>query len=279
MSTTNHQQILLMTLSLVLYRAFLLMTLSLVLYRAFLREARALRRATSPLLLSAPLLPEVAAKRYGRGSFVKPQGSCAVLAEHFPGIPFSELGVVTYATLSGDDVMSVVRRLFRARPRGALETNAELDAALAHLSTFNALRANAPCHTRTTTKRANGVIITVEMTTMFLPQLPLEACIASEYFPFAYCVRVSNEGTVASQIVGRHWLFTDAKGGVIEVPRGSPGVVGQTPMLQPGAVFEYVSGVHLCTHKGEVEGAIRLIADGRPFDALVSSTVLTAHHA
>ena len=248
------------------------MTLTRVLYRAFLRESRALRRAPSPLLLAAPLLPEVAAKRFGRGDFVEPLQADAILAAHFPTVPFSALGVVARETLTGDDVVSVVRRLFRARGTGG-----DLDAALANLSAFNALRANAPCHTRTTTRRSNGVCVSVEMTTVFLPQLPLDACAASNFWPFAYRIRVANEGTVAAQIVGRNWLFSDAKGGVIEVPRGSPGVVGQTPVLPPKAIFEYVSGVNLTTPTGEVEGAIRLVAEGRPFDALVSSTVLTAH--
>ena len=254
------------------------MTLSLVLYRAFVRESRALQRAPSPLLLAAPLLPEVAAKRFGRGDFVEAMQADAILGAHFPTVPFSELGVVAHETLSGDDVLNVVRRLFRARAaRGEAGTSADLDAALANLSAFNALRANAPCHTRTTTRRSNGVCVSVEMTTVFLPQLPLDACAAANYWPFAYRIRVANEGAVAAQIVGRNWLFSDAKGGVIEVPRGSPGVVGQTPVLQPKAIFEYVSGVNLTTPTGEVEGAIRLVAEGRPFDALVSSTVLTAH--
>lgn len=42
------------------------------------------------------------------------------------------------------------------------------------------------------------------------------------------------------QLLGRHWIIQDASGKVLtEVAKGSRGVVGCTPLLEPGACFEY----------------------------------------
>jgi len=245
-------------------------SLTRTLYRAFLREARALRAAPAPLLLHAPLAPEAAAKRFGRGAYAPPPAPGAALAERFPGVPFDELGLTSRAELVGDDVVRAVRRLFRARGAPGL------DAALAHLAAFNELRASAPCFSRTTTRRDGGISIVVELTTVFLPHLPPDVCLAASHWPFAYRVRVINDGAVAAQVLGRHWLITDTRGGAIEVPRGSPGVVGHTPVIEPGAAFEYCSGVQLHTPTGEIAGSLRMVADSRPFDAIIAPTVLTA---
>jgi len=41
------------------------------------------------------------------------------------------------------------------------------------------------------------------------------------------------------QLFGRHWIILDSDSRVSsEVPRFSQGVVGQQPVLQPGAMFE-----------------------------------------
>ena len=52
-------------------------------------------------------------------------------------------------------------------------------------------------------------------------------------------------GCFKVQLVGRHLIFTDATGGTEEVPRGSAGVVGHTPVLEPGQSFEYYSGMYV----------------------------------
>ncbi len=55
-------------------------------------------------------------------------------------------------------------------------------------------------------------------------------------FVFAYSVTMKNTGTVAAQVISRHWVITDANDHVEEV-RGL-GVVGYQPLLQPGEQFE-----------------------------------------
>lgn len=77
--------------------------------------------------------------------------------------------------------------------------------------------------------------------------------------------------------MGRHWIFTDAAGGSVEVPRGSPGVVGSYPTFHAGgAGFEYVSGTELATPTGTMAGSLQVaeMDTSVMFDAGVAATAL-----
>ena len=85
-------------------------------------------------------------------------------------------------------------------------------------------------------------------------------------FVFAYTITIQNHGEVASRLMTRHWVITDANGHVQEV-RGN-GVVGEQPVLRPGQGFRYSSGAVLETPAGSMEGSYRMIdTDGEEFDA------------
>ena len=93
-------------------------------------------------------------------------------------------------------------------------------------------------------------------------------------YAFSYHISITNTGSVAAQLISRHWVITDAEGKVQEV-RGL-GVVGEQPLLQPGAVFEYMSGTVLNTAVGTMHGAYQLTAvDGRQFEAPILSFTLS----
>jgi ApaG protein len=95
---------------------------------------------------------------------------------------------------------------------------------------------------------------------------------------FLYTVSLSNEGTVTSQLISRHWVITDANGKVEEV-RG-PGVVGEQPVLNPGQSFEYTSGCPLTTSFGTMHGAYQMITTkGERFDATIAPFTLSEPHA
>lgn len=96
----------------------------------------------------------------------------------------------------------------------------------------------------------------------------------NDRYVFAYTITVENLGTVAAQLVARHWIITDANSEVQEV-RG-PGVVGEQPVLQPGASFEYTSGCHLSTPVGTMRGSYQMVAaDGTPFEAEIAQFTLS----
>jgi ApaG protein len=97
-----------------------------------------------------------------------------------------------------------------------------------------------------------------------------------DHYFFAYHVRISNLGTEAAQLLSRLWIITDADGDVERVE--GPGVVGETPVLEPGDAFEYTSFCPLTTPVGTMEGhyVMVLLASGERFDAEIGRFTLAA---
>lgn len=89
---------------------------------------------------------------------------------------------------------------------------------------------------------------------------------ANDNYVFAYTITIENLGTVAAQLISRHWIITDASGQIQEV-RGL-GVVGRQPLLQPGEKFSYTSGCQLDTPVGTMRGTYQF--DGRRWAAVRS---------
>lgn len=113
--------------------------------------------------------------------------------------------------------------------------------------------------------------IRVDVSTQYLPD---QSDPAAGRYVFAYTIDISNTGTVAAQLISRHWLITDAEGAVQEV-RGL-GVVGHQPLLAPGQRFEYSSGCALNTPVGTMKGSYQMVADdGIPFEAAIPEFILS----
>lgn len=98
------------------------------------------------------------------------------------------------------------------------------------------------------------------------------------YF-FAYHVRISNVGDETVQLVSREWIITDADGEVERV--SGPGVVGEQPVLQPGALFEYTSYCPLKTSVGSMHGAFHMVVGGtgEKFEAMIAPFTLAMPNA
>ena len=93
-------------------------------------------------------------------------------------------------------------------------------------------------------------------------------------YVFAYTITITNVGTVAAQLVSRHWVITDANNEVQEV-RGL-GVVGEQPLLKPDESYEYTSGTALATPVGTMSGSYQMVAeDGTRFDAPIGAFTLS----
>ncbi len=87
-------------------------------------------------------------------------------------------------------------------------------------------------------------------------------------YAFAYTVRITNAGSVPTQLISRHWVITDGNGKVAEVK--GLGVVGHQPLLAPGQTFEYTSGSQLATPAGTMQGSYFCVAeDGERFEAAI----------
>ncbi|BBB63105.1 protein ApaG [Undibacterium sp. KW1] len=93
-------------------------------------------------------------------------------------------------------------------------------------------------------------------------------------FVFAYTITINNTGTVAAQVISRHWIITDSTNHVEEVK--GLGVVGHQPFLAPGQSFEYTSGSSLRTPQGSMKGTYFCVAeDAHRFEAEIPEFVLS----
>ena len=97
-------------------------------------------------------------------------------------------------------------------------------------------------------------------------------------YVWAYQVRIENKGDVAVQLRSRHWKITDGLGRLQEVK--GPGVVGKTPRLRPGEVFEYTSGSSLSTSSGFMGGTYQMVSEsGENFDVEIPTFSLDTPNA
>ena len=81
----------------------------------------------------------------------------------------------------------------------------------------------------------------------------------------SYHVRIENGSEVAVQLLSRSWTIVDGRGTVHEVV--GEGVVGEMPLIAPGASFDYVSGCPLDTSDGAMSGSYRMVDEsGSAFD-------------
>jgi ApaG protein len=114
--------------------------------------------------------------------------------------------------------------------------------------------------------------------TVVVRPLPEQSDPANGAHAFAYTITIRNTGDVTAQLIGRHWVITDADGHVEEV-RGLA-VVGHQPLLKPGESFEYTSWTRIAAPHGTMHGRFFCMTeDAQPFDAPVPEFGLTTASA
>jgi ApaG protein len=114
--------------------------------------------------------------------------------------------------------------------------------------------------------------LVVRVAVSYLPEQSAPA--AGRWF-WSYHVRIENDGDRPVQLLSRHWIIRDGVGTLHEV-RGE-GVVGEMPLIMPGASFDYVSGCPLATDSGAMEGSYRMIdEDGKSFDIAIPNFPLVS---
>jgi len=92
---------------------------------------------------------------------------------------------------------------------------------------------------------------------------------------WAYHIRIENDSARSVQLLTRHWVIIDGRGARHSVE--GEGVVGEQPLIAPGASFDYVSGCPLQTPSGAMQGSYRMIdEDGACFDAAIPKFALLA---
>jgi ApaG protein len=91
--------------------------------------------------------------------------------------------------------------------------------------------------------------ITVRVAVNFTPE---QSRVESGKWFWVYHIRLENGSDETIQLLTRHWRITDGRG-MINLVNGE-GVVGETPILEPGQSHDYVSGCPLSTPHGSMEG-------------------------
>ena len=98
---------------------------------------------------------------------------------------------------------------------------------------------------------------------------------AARHYVFAYFFRIENVSFLPAQLVSRRWLIHDSIGEDTEVE--GEGVVGEQPVIAPGAVHEYQSFCILKTGEGYMEGHYNFVrSDSTVFQAAIPRFVLSA---
>ncbi len=88
------------------------------------------------------------------------------------------------------------------------------------------------------------------------------------HWAFAYRITIRNESARTVQLLRRHWIISDANEQVTEVY--GDGVVGEQPVLRPGAAHTYQSGTNLETPTGTMQGSYEMQdEDGKLFHVTI----------
>lgn len=101
-----------------------------------------------------------------------------------------------------------------------------------------------------------GIIIRVKP--KFLPD---ESDLGRNRFLWEYNIEIENCSAHVWKLTRRHWRIIAANGHVQTVD--GDGVVGQMPVLEPGAVFRYTSGAPLNTPSGIMGGRYEFESEDR----------------
>ena len=98
-----------------------------------------------------------------------------------------------------------------------------------------------------------------------------------QYFVWAYRITIANHSNQTVQLLSRHWKISDGQGRVQEV-RGE-GVIGEQPILEPGANYTYSSDTPLQTPSGFMHGSYQMQSDdGERFDVDIPAFSLDSPH-
>lgn len=95
---------------------------------------------------------------------------------------------------------------------------------------------------------------------------------------WAYHIRIENAGPEPIQLISREWLILDGRGGRHDVQ--GEGVIGEQPVIDAGASYDYVNGCPLSTPSGSMEGRYHMIdAAGASFAVAIPRFPLVAPQA
>lgn len=95
----------------------------------------------------------------------------------------------------------------------------------------------------------------------------------------AYKITIVNQGDFTVKLLRRQWFIFDSLAGYSEVE--GEGVVGQTPVLEPGEMHQYVSGCAIQGDIGSMKGnyLMERQLDGKKFFVQIPQFILACPFA
>lgn len=96
------------------------------------------------------------------------------------------------------------------------------------------------------------------------------------HFVFSYRIRIENHSDNTVQLQRRKWIIFDSNATIREIE--GEGVVGLTPILEPGESHEYISGCSLKSSIGKMTGSyvMERLVDGKKFRVMIPEFGLIA---
>ncbi|MBN1446764.1 MAG: Co2+/Mg2+ efflux protein ApaG [Bacteroidetes bacterium] len=120
------------------------------------------------------------------------------------------------------------------------------------------------------TKTTEGLSVTVQ--SYFLEE---RSDVVQRNFFFVYFITLRNHGTAPVKLLRRHWDIHDSGAPDYEVD--GDGVVGEQPVIKPGATYHYNSFCVLKSFEGHMEGTYTMQReDGTTFAATIPRFYLKA---
>jgi ApaG protein len=117
----------------------------------------------------------------------------------------------------------------------------------------------------------NGITVSVET-----QYLPMHSNPQEQRHIFGYHILIENGSPHTVQLLKRHWVIKDGNGQVREVK--GDGVIGQQPVLEPGASYAYTSFCDLLTDIGKMSGTYLMtrLSDETFFEVNIPEFKMTA---
>lgn len=118
--------------------------------------------------------------------------------------------------------------------------------------------------------------VAIRVTPTFMPQ---ESDMEEGKFFWAYTIEIENRSAKLVQLLTRYWRISSASGFTQEVE--GDGVVGKQPVIRPGEIHRYTSGVPLNAPSGMMGGHYGMVEtqSGRHFRATVPTFALDSPHS
>eukprot|EP00602_Paraphysomonas_sp_CaronLab_P002240 CAMPEP_0185030606 /NCGR_PEP_ID=MMETSP1103-20130426/17581_1 /TAXON_ID=36769 /ORGANISM="Paraphysomonas bandaiensis, Strain Caron Lab Isolate" /LENGTH=248 /DNA_ID=CAMNT_0027565801 /DNA_START=20 /DNA_END=766 /DNA_ORIENTATION=- len=241
------------------------------LYRSFIKLAHQMNSSRPMVLQSTPPLSSLQRYRYYDPVVLRTSILNGICHDNSYDADVSQSPFIEPST-----VKDIVRNAFRKQ-----DASRDMSQALtAGYSAFRAVSAMQTQSINTSVTESTFQDISVRIICSAIYVGPIRAVNSNLMHHYAYRIQIENisKEDTKFQVLGRHWVFTNASGTVeMQVPKFSEGVIGETPVIELSKGFEYMSQTTVTTEVGGMYGSLLLLdtATNTQFEARIERCALT----